>query len=63
MIKKYLLLIDEEWFTATLSEEDVAKIKDDIKGISFNEYNIKLDNGDTIETGIIDSIKCYPKAC
>ena len=63
-MKKYLLLIDDECYTATLSEEDVIKIKEDIEGISFSsEYNIKLDNGDIIDVGIIDSIKCYPKAC
>lgn len=63
-MKKYLLLIDDEWYTATLSEEDVIKIKEDIEGISFSsEYNIKLDNGDIIDIGIIDSVKCYPKAC
>ena len=62
-MKKYLLLVDDEWYTATLSEEDVIKIKKDIEGISFgSEYNIKLDNGDIVDIGIIDSIKYYPKA-
>lgn len=56
-MKKYLLLIDEEWFEATLSNEEVVQIKEDIEGMSTKECTVKLDNGDIIETGIIDEIK------
>ena len=56
-MKKYLLLIDEEWFDATLSDEEVTQIKEDIEGISAEECTIRLDNGEIVETGIIDKIK------
>lgn len=58
-MKKYLIQITEEYFTATLSDEDFNVVKENINGEHFSEYNIKLDNGEIIDCGIIDDIKEY----
>ena len=56
-MKKYLVLIDYEWFSAKLSDIDISMIRESINGVNDEYYNIILDNGDIIEIGIIDQIK------
>lgn len=56
-LKRCLLLIDEHWESATLSDKDIQTVKDDIQGLIQNEHLITLDNGESIDTGIVDDIK------
>lgn len=55
-MKKCKLLIDEKWEEASLSGKDIKAVISDIKGNLLSSYTIKLDNGEAIDTGIIDDI-------
>jgi hypothetical protein len=55
--EKYVLLVDDKWVTAELTKEDVERIKEDIKGEYSEQYLITLENGESIDVGIIDEIR------
>lgn len=51
-----LIIADDIEETALLTEEDIQKVIEDINGVLQMEHLITLTNGETIDTGIIDSI-------
>lgn len=56
-MKQYLLRIDDEYFTAHLTDEEFKIVE---KGMNENinsEYNIRLDKGGLLEISLIDEIK------
>ena len=55
-MKKYKVLIDNEWCIANLSEKDYNNIVLDLHGELNTQYEITLENEEVIETGIIDDI-------
>jgi hypothetical protein len=57
MKKGYVLLVDDEWEFAELTNKDVERIKADLNGEFAEQYLIKLSNGETVDVGIIDDIK------
>lgn len=56
-MKKCLLLINEHWEGATLSDDDIQAVKKYIEGSLQKEHIIKLDSGESIDTGIVDDIE------
>lgn len=68
MTKRYQLTLcagepEEQIAYAHLNDNDLEMIMADMRGELNCEYLITLDNGKTIDTGIIDDIDCVNCEC
>lgn len=56
MSKRYMLLVDNKWEPAVLSDEEVEKIREDIRG-KVTRLLLKLENERIIDAGAVDGIE------
>ena len=56
MSKRYMLLVYNKWEPAVLSDEEVEKIREDIRG-KVTRLLLKLENERIIDAGAVDGIE------
>lgn len=52
-----MLLVDDIWQEAFLSDKDIQRIQDDLNGLWGSQYLVTLANGEVVDVGIVDNIK------